>query len=157
MKAMLGLLVLAVPFICLADVVVPIDSVESFVNVRGTPEAGAEIVGRLQRGVPLTLVQSVEGWHEVEIDDEGTTGFVSSDWSTVIEDEPEGAAVRARSARFSRDSPLFSSASARACNWPCTPARVASSTLCLRASSRILLKRFSTHSRRSGSGSRRSR
>jgi len=88
MKTMLGLLVLALPFICLADVVVPVDSVESFVNVRQAPEAGSEIVGRLQRGIPLILVQSVPGWHEVALDDEGTTGFVSADWSTVIGDEP---------------------------------------------------------------------
>ena len=88
MKTMLGLLVLALPFNCLADVVVPVDSVENFVNVRQAPEAGSEIVGRLQKGIPLTLVQSVPGWNEVALDDEGTTGFVSADWSTVIPDEP---------------------------------------------------------------------
>ncbi len=93
MKTTLGLLVLALPFICLADVVVPVDSVESFVNVREAPEAGSEIVGRLQKGVPLLLVQSIPGWHEVELDDEGTTGFVSADWSTVIPDEPEEVVV----------------------------------------------------------------
>ena len=70
MKTMLGLLVLALPFVCVAGVVVPIDSVESYVNVREAPEAGTDIVGRLQKGVPLTLVQSIPGWHEVELDDE---------------------------------------------------------------------------------------
>ena len=93
MKTTLGLLVLALPFICLADVVVPVDSVDSFVNVRQAPEAGSEIVGRLQKGIPLTLVQSVTGWHEVALDDEGTTGFVSADWSTVIPDEPDEVVV----------------------------------------------------------------
>ena len=89
MKTMLGLLVLALPLLSVADVVVTNESVESFVNVRQSPEAGAEIVGRLQKGVPRRLVQSVPGWHEVELDDEGTTGFVSADWSQVVADEPE--------------------------------------------------------------------
>ena len=87
MKSLPGLLVLVLPMMCTADVVVPVDSVESYVNVRQSPEAGTEIVGRLQRGVPLTLVNSIPGWHEVELDDEGTTGFVSTDWAMVIVDE----------------------------------------------------------------------
>ena len=93
MKTTLGLLVSLLPFICLADVVVPVDSVERYVNVRQAPEADSDVVGRLQKGVPLTLVQSVPGWHEVELDDEGTTGFVSADWSTVIPDEPDEVVV----------------------------------------------------------------
>jgi hypothetical protein len=84
MKATLGLLVLALPFVCVADVVVPVDSVESYVNIRESAEAGTEIIGRLQKGVPLPLVQSLPGWYEVQIDDEGTTGFVSADWANVI-------------------------------------------------------------------------
>lgn len=87
MKTMLGLLVLAFPLLCAADVVVTIDSVDSYVNIRKSPEAGTEIVGRLQKGVPLQLVKSVPGWHEVELDDEGNTGFVSADWSNVIVDD----------------------------------------------------------------------
>jgi len=87
MKTLLGLLVLAMPLVSAADVVVPVDSVESYVNVRQSPEAGTEIVGRLQKGIPLPLVQTVSGWHEVELDDQGTTGFVSSDWATVVVDE----------------------------------------------------------------------
>jgi len=87
MKTMLGLLVLAFPLCCGADVVVPVDSVDSYVNVRAAPEAGTDIVGRLQKGVPLQLVQSVPGWFEVQLDDEGTTGFVSSDWAIVVVDE----------------------------------------------------------------------
>ena len=87
MKTLLGLLVLAMPLVSAADVVVPVDSVESYVNIRQLPEAGTEIVGRLQKGIPLPLVQTISGWHEVELDDQGTTGFVSSDWSNVIADD----------------------------------------------------------------------
>jgi SH3-like domain-containing protein len=86
MKILPGLLLLALPFVCAADVVVTVDSVASYVNIRQSPDANAEIVGRLQKGVPKTLVQSIPGWHEVELDDEGTTGFVTSDWSRVIAD-----------------------------------------------------------------------
>jgi len=86
-KTLLGLLVLVLPIVSAADVVVPIDSVDRYVNIRQSPEAGTEVVGRLQRGIPLTLVQSIPGWYEVELDDEGTTGFVSSDWADVIVEE----------------------------------------------------------------------
>jgi hypothetical protein len=92
MRTALGLVLVLLPFLCTADVVVPVESVERYVNIRQAPEADTEVVGRLQRGIPLRLVQSVPGWHEVELDDEGTTGFVSSDWSTVVAEvveEPE--------------------------------------------------------------------
>ncbi len=87
MKTLLGLLILALPLVSAADVVVPVDAVESYVNIRLSPEAGTEIVGRLQKGIPLPLVQTVSGWHEVELDDQGTTGFVSADWAIVIVDD----------------------------------------------------------------------
>jgi hypothetical protein len=91
MKTTLGLLVLVLPFACLADTVVPIDSVENSVNIRLEPEAGTDIIGQLYKGIPLKYVSSVEGWHKVEIDDEGTIGYVSADWSVVVPDEPEAA------------------------------------------------------------------
>jgi hypothetical protein len=93
MKSMLGLLLLILPLICTADVVVPIDSVEKYVNIRMAPEAGTEVIGRLQKGVPLPLVKTVPGWHEVQLDDEGTTGFVSSDWANVIVSDAAEEAV----------------------------------------------------------------
>lgn len=86
MKTLPGLLLLALPFVSSADVVVTVDSVASYVNIRQSPDVNAEIVGRLQKGVPKTLVQSIPGWHEVELDDEGTTGFVTAEWSSVIVD-----------------------------------------------------------------------
>ena len=89
MRTALGLVLLLLPFLCTADVVVTVESVESYVNIRQAPEPDTEIIGRLQKGIPLRLVQSVPGWHEVELDDEGTTGYVSADWSTVVVDEPE--------------------------------------------------------------------
>jgi len=87
MKTLLGLLILAMPLVSAADFVVPVDSVDSYVNIRQSSEAGTEVVGRLQKGIPLRLVETIPGWHEVELDDEGTTGFVSSDWANVISEE----------------------------------------------------------------------
>ena len=83
MRALLALFILALPFAVAADTVETIESVESYVNIRSAPEAGADVVGQLQQGVPLPHAGSIEGWHEVEIS-EGLTGFVSADWSQVV-------------------------------------------------------------------------
>ena len=48
MKQFFAMLVLSAPILCLADTVVPVGEVESYVNIRQSPQAGAEVVGRLQ-------------------------------------------------------------------------------------------------------------
>ena len=83
MKKLLGLYFLILPLPGLADTVVPIESVDSYVNIRSAPDADSDVVGRLQRGIPLEHVDSVPGWHEVVVS-EGQTGFVSAGWSVVI-------------------------------------------------------------------------
>ena len=90
MRVFLGLLVMGLPLVSGADSVEPVDSVENYVNIRQLPESGAEVVGRLYKGIPLSLVEAVDGWNAVEMSD-GTTGFVSADWSQIIvtEVEPE--------------------------------------------------------------------
>ncbi|MCH9695969.1 MAG: SH3 domain-containing protein [Gammaproteobacteria bacterium] len=71
---------------CFADVVVTAEKVENNVNIRMSPDASSEVVGRLNKGEKLRLVESTEGWNEVEIEG-GATGFISADWSRVISDE----------------------------------------------------------------------
>jgi hypothetical protein len=88
MRTALGLIILVLPLLAGADVVVPIDTVGSYVKIRKSPEKGAEAVGRLHRSSPRPHVASVPGWHEVRLDD-GTTGFVSADWTIVVEDDSE--------------------------------------------------------------------
>ena len=93
MRVFLGLLVMGLPLLSGADSVEPVDSVENYVNVRELPEPDADVVGRLYKGIPLSLVEAVDGWNAVEMSD-GTTGFVSADWSQIIvtevePDEPE--------------------------------------------------------------------
>ena len=83
----LGILLLILPLFAAAEVVVPIDSVENNVNVRMSPDAKSEIVGRLNQGDWLTLVNSIPGWHEVEITG-GATGFISADWTNVLNEPP---------------------------------------------------------------------
>ena len=80
------------PFVCVADVVVPIDKVESSVNVRLAPDASSEVVGRLKQGDSLPLVGTRPGWHEVRLKG-GATGFISADWARVRAEEitPESA------------------------------------------------------------------
>jgi hypothetical protein len=88
MKASLGLLIFMLPTFAVADVVVPIDSVENSVNIRLLADSATEIVGKLKQGESLPLIESVPGWHKVEIAG-GASGFVSSDWSNVLEEAPE--------------------------------------------------------------------
>lgn len=90
MNKSLGLYLLLLPMLGLADMVVPIDSVERFVNIRRAPDTGAEVIGQLQKGIPLEHVDTVPGWHEVVVS-EGLTGFVSADWSDVV---PEDSAAQ---------------------------------------------------------------
>ncbi len=103
MKTMLGLLVLTLPIIAVADRVVPVDEVESFVNIREAPEAGSEVVGRLQKGTPLHLVASKPGWHEVQLEGADTTGFVSADWSRVIPEDMPKAETTVAEAKEAED------------------------------------------------------
>jgi len=85
----LGCILLFLPLIAAADVVVPVDKVENSVNIRMSPDAKSEIVGRLNQGDWLILVESIPGWHEVEISG-GATGFISADWSRVLDKAPGG-------------------------------------------------------------------
>ena len=86
----LGLILILLPIVSAADVVVPIDAVENNVNIRKSPEAGADIVGRLPRNEWLTLTERVPGWHGVELPD-GATGYISADWTRVLDEAPATA------------------------------------------------------------------
>ncbi len=90
MERLLGLLVCMLPLLSAAAVVVPIDSVENHVNVRMFPDPKSEIVGRLEQGDSAPLVRSEPDWHEIEIVG-GSTGFISADWTRVLDEEPAPA------------------------------------------------------------------
>lgn len=86
MRILIAWAVLLIPLVTIADTVVPVDSVESYVNIRQAPQSDADVVGRLQQGSSLPFVASAEGWNEVRLDS-GESGFISADWSTVIAEE----------------------------------------------------------------------
>jgi hypothetical protein len=92
MKIALGLLVSLLPLLVVAEVVVPVDTVDDFVNIRMFPDAKSERVGRLQRGDYARLVQSIPDWHEIEIAG-GATGYISVEWTILMDEAPEPVAV----------------------------------------------------------------
>jgi uncharacterized protein YgiM (DUF1202 family) len=75
------------PLLSAAEFVVPIGTVEEFVNIRMIPDTKSEVVGRLFQGDSATLVQSTDEWHEVEIAG-GATGYISSEWTLVLDELP---------------------------------------------------------------------
>jgi len=85
MKYLSVLFIISFPLIGIADQVVPIDKVENSVNVRLNADTASDVVGELRQGDSLTLVSSSEGWHEVQLEG-GATGFISADWSRVVDD-----------------------------------------------------------------------
>jgi len=93
MRAALALFVAAfgLPSLTAADVVVPVDSVEKFVNIRAEPNADSDVIGRLYKGDSMTLVRSVDGWHEIKIE-EDFNGYISADWTSVFTDADAQAA-----------------------------------------------------------------
>lgn len=101
MKALLGLVFLLFPILSAADVVVPVASVDFFVNIRISPEAGTEVVGRLHKGDRLAYVRTVDDWLEVELPGDGT-GYVHGDWANIVEE----AAAEETAVAFSGSLPI---------------------------------------------------
>lgn len=93
MKAALVLFIaLGLPVLATADVVVPIVSVQQFVNIRAEPTAESYVIGRLYQGDNVLLVKPGTSWHEVQIEP-GLNGYISSDWATVFADADAAAAA----------------------------------------------------------------
>jgi uncharacterized protein YgiM (DUF1202 family) len=87
MKAVLVLLVVALPVTAAAEFVIPIESVEQFINIRAEPDVDSDIIGRLYQGDKILLVETIDGWFEIEIEPD-FNGFISRDWAyTVTEAE----------------------------------------------------------------------
>jgi hypothetical protein len=85
MRAVLIVVAAALPLLATAEFVVPIEAVNQFVNIRAEPDADSDIIGRLYQGDKMPLVESIEGWHEIEIET-GFNGFISADWTDVVTD-----------------------------------------------------------------------
>ena len=87
MKGLLGLTACMLPLLSAAEFVVPIQSVEEYVNIRMVPDGKSEIVGRLYQGDSAKLVKTTGDWYEVEIAG-GATGFISTDWTLLVDELP---------------------------------------------------------------------
>ncbi|MGB5689844.1 MAG: tail fiber domain-containing protein [Woeseiaceae bacterium] len=94
MKYLSVLLTVLLPLAGHADQVVPADKVEDSVNIRLNADATSDVVGKLRQGESLTLINSIDGWHEVRLEG-GTSGFISSDWSRVVADSAAAPAEEA--------------------------------------------------------------
>lgn len=71
----------------LADVVVPVDKVESHVNVRMTADSKSEVVGRLEQGSSMPHLGTADGWRKVALVG-GGEGFISADWTILVAEAP---------------------------------------------------------------------
>jgi hypothetical protein len=83
MKILIALAAVALPIVGIADTVVPVDKVETHVNIRQAPDSSADTVSRLQQGSSLPFVASADGWNEVRLEN-GDSGFISADWTVVV-------------------------------------------------------------------------
>lgn len=90
MKRLLGLTACMLPLLSLAEFVVPIGSVEEYVNIRMIPDNKSEIVGRLYQGDSAPVIKSLPEWHEVEIAG-GATGYISAEWTIILDELPPPA------------------------------------------------------------------
>ena len=95
MNTVPGLLVCLLPLLAVAEVVVPIDTVDEHVNIRMFPDSQSERVGTLRRGESARLVQSLPEWHEIEIAG-GATGFISVKWTYLLDEAPGPLAITKR-------------------------------------------------------------
>ncbi|MDX1405335.1 MAG: SH3 domain-containing protein [Woeseiaceae bacterium] len=87
MKGLLGLAACMMPLIAAAEFVVPIESVEEYVNVRMIPDSKSEVVGRLYQGDSARVIKSTAEWHEIEIAG-GATGYISTEWTLLVDAIP---------------------------------------------------------------------
>lgn len=85
MRIMSSLLLAMLPLVIFADDVVPVEKVKDSVNIRLGPDAASDVVGRLEQGESLPLVNAVPGWYEVQLEGDAT-GYISADWALVVAD-----------------------------------------------------------------------
>jgi hypothetical protein len=83
MKTLLVLCLTLLSFACLASEVAPAEKVKDSINIRLEPDTNSDVVGRLRQGTSLPLVNSLDGWYEVQLEGDAT-GFVSADWARVL-------------------------------------------------------------------------
>jgi len=84
MRILSVLLALVMPVWCCAELVVPVRTVDEYVNIRLMPDSKTEIVGHLNQGESVALVGTQDGWYEVVLEGDAT-GYISADWTVVLD------------------------------------------------------------------------
>lgn len=92
MRTIFAWAVLALPLTGIAATVVPVAAVKTYVNIRQAPDAGSDILGRLPKGSSMPLVEATPGWNMVQLDN-GQSGYISADWTTIVVDEVADSAA----------------------------------------------------------------
>jgi hypothetical protein len=85
MRILSALLMVVLPVWCCAEQVVPIRTVDDYVNIRLMPDSKTEIVGHLNQGESALLVGTRDGWHEVVLVGDAT-GYISEEWTVVLDE-----------------------------------------------------------------------
>ncbi len=85
MRFLSALLAFILPVWCCAELVVPIRTVDEYVNIRLMPDSKTEIVGHLNQGESAALVGTKDGWHEVVLEGDAT-GYISEEWTVVLDE-----------------------------------------------------------------------
>ncbi len=85
MRILSALLMVLLPVWCFAEQVVPIRTVDDYVNIRLMPDSKTEIVGHLNQGESAALVGTKDGWHEVVLVGDAT-GYISEEWTVVLDE-----------------------------------------------------------------------
>lgn len=90
MRTYLLILVLVWPATGLAERVMPSNRVSSGVTIRAEPRASSNQLGLLRVGEVARLLSNVPRWRRIALPD-GSEGFVSKSWTTVVPDIPARA------------------------------------------------------------------
>lgn len=85
MRILSALLAFVMPVWCCAELVVPVRTVDEYVNIRLMPDSKTEIVGHLNQGESVALVGTQDGWYEVVLEGDAT-GYISADWTVVLDE-----------------------------------------------------------------------
>lgn len=85
MRILPALLAFVMPVWCCAELVVPVRTVDEYVNIRLMPDSKTEIVGHLNQGESVALVGTQDGWYEVVLEGDAT-GYISADWTVVLDE-----------------------------------------------------------------------
>mgnify|MGYP000929603270 CR=1 FL=1 len=79
-------------------------AVSTALNLRSSPTTKSDIIGKLYNGMELEILGTSDQWYEVKLDN-GTNGFVHSDYIKIVPNFPLGRILVNNSDIFEKDNP----------------------------------------------------